>query len=123
MALLLFLFIGFAITNAVVFLHIGHGVRRLVSGLTDEEFLLRLDYSSPAPLTGFRQIYLGRLIRCHACMGFWVGLLLSLGLGGIFQRYVDVFPLLSAFFADGFLLSAFNFVLWVVLSRWGAKEL
>lgn len=119
MRLTLLLAIGFSVTNTLAYLHVFHWLRSLVSGLTDREFNARVLRRG---LQGFRQEYLGRLVRCHACLGFWVGVSLSLiGLGSI-SEYVDLsFPLDVV--GDGFLVSGTNFFVWLVLRRLGAEEL
>ncbi len=120
---LLFLSVGFAITNALAFLHVGRGFRRVVSGISDDDFLLRLEYMSPGPLMGFRQSFLGKLVRCHACLGFWIGAILSLLLWGVTTEYLEAPSKPVCAIADGFLLSGFNFVLWVCLKKLGVEEL
>ena len=62
---------SFGFTNAVVFLHIGKPIRRLVSGSTDKEWF-------ESEKMGFRSGFLGRWIHCHACFGFFSGVLLWL---------------------------------------------
>ncbi|MCP4598999.1 MAG: DUF1360 domain-containing protein [Proteobacteria bacterium] len=119
MSLYLFFVAGFAITNAVVFLHIGHCFRRLVSGLSDENFYSKAE----ASLSGFRQIYLGRLVRCHACFGFWIGVALSVLLGGIAAHQVDLSHWWLGSILDGAMLSGFNFAVWILLKKLGAEEL
>jgi len=119
MRLALFLLVGFSVTHTLVFLHVFHGFRSLVSGLTDREFDNR---AIRRGLMGFRQEYLGRLVRCHACMGFWIGVSLSAGYGGFISGYMDL-PFLHDVVWDGFLLSLSNFILWLVLRRLGAEEL
>jgi hypothetical protein len=119
MRLALFLAVGFSITNTLVFLHVFHWLRVLISGLTDREFQNR---TMRRGLQGFRQEYLGRLVRCHACAGFWVGVSLSLIGAGSISEYMDLsFPLDVV--GDGFLLSVSNFGFWLVLRRLGAEEL
>ena len=119
MRLFFFILVGFSITNTLVFLHVFHWMRSLVSGLTDMEFS---EAVSRRWLTGFRQAYLGRLVRCHACMGFWVGVSLSLIGWGPISEYMDLlFPL--DVIGDGFLLSGSNFFAWLVLRKLGAEEL
>lgn len=119
MTLVVFLVVGFAITNTLVFLHVFHWFRVLVSGTTDLQFEV---IAHRGELSGFRQKYLGRLIRCHACMGFWLGVSLSLMHGGFINRYMDLFfP--ADVLGDGFMLSGFNFCLWAVLRKLGVEEL
>jgi hypothetical protein len=119
MSLFIFLIVGFSITNALVFLHVFHWFRTLVSGVTDKRFERAV---SNEKLKGFRNGFLGRLIRCHACMGFWVGVSLSLGYGGFISKYMDLSSLTDVI-GDGLLLSGSNFVAWVVLRKLGAEEL
>lgn len=113
------LLIGFSITNAVVFLHVGHWFRRLVSGLRDREFRNLIKQGS---LSGFRRAVLGRLVRCHACSGFWIG---------TFLYMVISTPIVESMMSNifigavmyGMMQSGFNFVLWVILRRLGAEEM
>jgi hypothetical protein len=93
-------------------------LRLLVSGMSDKEFF---DKAHSGTLCGFCEVYLGRLIRCHACTGFWVGIFLSLlHEGFIHNRIANHW---TGILFDGFLLSAFNFVFWIALRRLGAEEL
>ena len=119
MEMLIFLSCGFAITNAVVFLHAFHWWRKLSSGLADSEFEF---LAAQGHLRGWRAQYIGRLVRCHACTGFWVGAFLSLICGGFIIDYVDI-PDISGVIGDGLVLSGFNFVLWVVLRKLGVEDL
>jgi hypothetical protein len=119
MKLLLFLAIGFSITNAMSFLHVSSWLRKAVSGLTDLQFSIKAEQNE---LSGLRQAWLGRLVRCHACLGFWVGGFLSVLFQGFISEYMEV-SFAGSVILDGFLLSGFNFVLWVVLRKLGAGEL
>jgi len=119
MMILLYLVTGFAITNAVSFLHIGHGLRKAVCGLPDDDFFA---LAKQGALRGVRRSFFGRLVHCHACTGFWVGCLLSLEHGGFIVKYMNV-SIAEQTVGDGLLLSGFNFILWVVLVRLGAQEL
>jgi hypothetical protein len=122
LSLLLFLFVGFSITNTIVFLHAFHWFRIGISGLTDDSFGRIVRNPRGFGLKGFRQKYLGRLVRCHSCFGFWVGVSLSFFFGSFINRYMVLsFP--SDVIADGFLLSGFNFVAWLVLKNMGAERL
>jgi len=119
MRLLLFVLIGFSITNAVVFLHVFAWLRSVISGLSDNEFEFA---SHKGTLEGFRQKVLGRLFRCHACTGFWVGGFLSASLGGFISEYVELSFTFDVV-GSGLLLSCTNFIIWVVLRKLGAEEL
>jgi len=130
MSLFLFLLIGFSVTNALTFLHVFLWFRTLVSGVSDKKFehIVSRDNDDTVPysvlkrFTLFRYEYLGRLVRCHACMGFWVGVCLSLLQGGFITEYMqcayDLF-----FLWDGFLLSGSNFFIWLIARKLGAEEL
>jgi len=115
-----FLAIGFSITNSIVFLHVFSWLRKLVCGLSDAKFF---SLAKERKLGGFRNAFLGRMFHCHACMGFWVGVLLSYRCDGFIVRHVESFGRFDSMIMDGFLLSGFNFVLWLVLIKLGAKEL
>lgn len=120
MRLLVYIVVGFSITNSIVFLHIFSWFRRLVSGMSDSSFLQQ---SRTLSLRGFRAAWLGRLVRCHACMGFWVGAFLSAVCGGFINEYMEFgFPY-SQHVADGLFLSGTNFMVWVALRKLGAEEL
>lgn len=120
MAILLYLVMGFALTNAAAFLHIGHRFRKAVSGLSDDQFRV---LAHNKLLDGFRQEMLGRLVRCHACAGFWIGSLLSLLHGGFIVEYMRVNSTVEQVVGDGLLLSGSNFILWVLLRWFKAEEL
>lgn len=120
MRLVLFLAVGFSIVNAITFLHVFHWFRRLVSGATDRMF--REVAASGEPLS-LRMATVGRLVRCHACTGFWVGVLLSWVYGGFIVAYVGSLSRFESMVADGFLLSGFSLAAWVILRRLGAEEL
>lgn len=120
MKLFIFLIVGFSITNAIVFLHVFGWLRRLIAGISDAEFN---EKAGQGTLKGFRRAFLGRLLHCHACLGFWVGSFLSISFGGFIQEYVEVGSLPIVVLLDGFLLSGSNFILWVFLWRHGAEEL
>lgn len=114
----LFFLVCFGIANAICFLHIFHWLRAAVSGMTDREFI---NLAKMRRLVGFRQRLIGRGVRCHACVGFWVGATLSLirdsgttiGMG---KLALDVFQ-------HAFASSAVCFVTWVVLRKLGAEEM
>lgn len=122
MPFILFLVVGFGATHALVFLHVFHWLRRLVSGISDREFSRAARWRQGKRLRGFRQEYLGRLVRCHACTGFWVGVSLSLFHGSFISEYM-VLPFPADVMGDGIVLSCFSFCLWVVLRKLGAEEL
>lgn len=115
-----FLLVGFAITNMLVFLHVGHWFRKLVSGLTDTEFFTMMCNPTPR-LTTFRHVWLGRLVRCHACMGFWVGLGMSLVCGPNAYFCVDCGLYYADAVGDGLLVSGSNFIVWLVCRKLGAE--
>lgn len=114
--ILYFCLIVFGITNVFCFLHVGHWFRFLVGGCWDDDF----EYWALNDVLSVRQSVLGRLVRCHACFGFWVGFGLSMGGLGPFWD-VNMETLMAI--ANGFLASAFNFILWVILKKLGVEEL
>lgn len=114
-----FIFIGFSITNAVAFLHVFSIFRRIISGLSDAGFRLMI---REGVKLSFRERFFGKLVRCHACMGFWVGAFLSWYGGGCISRYVDNLSQIDTIVADGFMLSGANFIIWLVLRKLGAEE-
>ena len=113
------LLIGFSMTNAIVFQRVSHWLRTMVTGLDDSTFKMRVQNDC---LCGFRQEALGRLFRCHTCMGFWIGIGLS---------FVIDYPIDSNFagiqwlehIAAGFLQSVFNTILWVILLKVDVEKL
>ena len=123
MNLFLFLFVGFSITNSLVYLHIFHWLRHLISGMSDVVFYRSVEGKQGRKLETFRQRYLGRLVRCHACMGFWVGASLSLVYGSPIMMIDGQLGKWEGVVGDGLLLSGFNFILWVILSKMGAKDI
>lgn len=121
MEIIFFCLTAFGITNALSFLHVGHWFRRLVCGLWDKGFYhcLRNDHLGDY-LEGFRQRVLGRLVHCHACLGFWVGF--GLSAGGLGPFWAGDLWWLAAIM-DGFFVSSVNFILWVTLRKLGADKL
>ena len=117
---LLFVAIGFAAANALVFLHVFAWLRRLVSGVSDTEFD---EAAREGRLKGFRRAWLGRLVRCHACMGFWIGVGISAWWGGLSDEYLQFLGVIGTLAADGLLLSGACFGIWVVLRRLGAGSM
>jgi hypothetical protein len=117
--LLFWLVIGFSATNVIVFQHVFHWLRVIITGMADEEFYRHVKHGV---IFGFRRAFLGRLFRCHTCMGFWIGVALC-GFGAydfiggvarnIFLEYV----------CAGLLQSVFNTVVWLLLLKLGAKNL
>ena len=122
MPTLLFVLVGFSITNAIVFLHMFEWLRQLACGLDDFGFRKAIFRNRVKPC-GFRVTFIGRLFHCHACMGFWVGVLLSVAYGGFILDHIDSISLYESVALDGFLLSGTNFIAWVILRKLGAEEL
>lgn len=122
MDLIIFLVCVLSISHTIVFLHITHWFRKLVSGVSDGNFILYTMTGAFGKSNRFRNAYLGRLVRCHACMGFWIGSFLSLLYGGFIIDYVDV-PIIVGIIGDGFFASIFNFFAWLILRKLGAEEL
>lgn len=123
MHLFLFLAVGFGVSNAIAYLRAFEWLRKVVSGLSDVQFEYSLkDEGETETRISVIRDFFGHGIRCHACIGFWIGMILSMlagsvSLGGLTDcRAIAVV-------ADGLLLSASNFVLWTVLSGIGAKDL
>ena len=124
MPLYLFLTIGFGITNAIVFLHIFGWLRKVLSGVDDGTFQ-RLAACKRLP--HWRARFLGRLVRCHACMGFWIGMFLYVFLylatgDHMIEIVLTRLCIVNAVLC-GFIQSAANFILWVFLRRFGAEEI
>lgn len=63
-------------TTAITKLYVGRPVRRWVSGLSDTRFESEIGTPKES-WWGFRASILGRLVRCPACTGFWVGLIFA----------------------------------------------
>ena len=119
MSLFLLLFIGFSVTNAVAYLHVFHWLRRLVSGVSDKEFYSVISSGE----VNFRVSFLGRLLRCHACFGFWVGVFLySFNGNPIVEEMIVCGPVVEVI-GFGFLQLGFNSFAWLILRRLGAEEL
>jgi hypothetical protein len=124
MTFVLFLSVGFGITNALAHLRSFEWFRRLLSGVTDEKFR-RL--SSCNRLTGCRSNFIGGLLRSHASLGVIVGSLMYVFLYLIsrdsimYMRITEYSALDTILF--GFLQSSVNFVVWLILRRLGAEEL
>lgn len=124
MTFVLFLSVGFGITNALAHLRAFEWFRRIVSGITDEKFR-RL--SSCNRLTGCRSNFLGGLLRSHASLGILVGSLMYVFLYLISRDSIMEMRITEYSVADtvlfGFLQSSVNFVVWLILRRLGAEEL
>lgn len=120
--LTIFVLASFGLSNALAFLHIGLPFRILVSGLSDKQFYLRIKYDR---LRGVRQTVLGRACRCHACIGFWIGAILSLGWAAQFDYALvgNVSVRIAQLVLGGLVASGSNFIIWVILKRLGAELL
>lgn len=115
------LFLGFSITNIVVYQHVFSWMREFITGISDKRFF-ELAVTGDLDRFGFRIRSMGRLVHCHACFGFWCGLSLCL-LGGhpIVESMTSCFPV-GCFYA-GAIQSGFNLVMWLILRKLGAEEL
>jgi len=122
MPTLFFVLVGFSITNAIVFLHVFEWLRELACGVDDFNFRKAMIRRQMIPC-GFRVAFVGRLFHCHACMGFWVGVLLSFAHGSFILDHVGSISFYESVVLDGFLLSGTNFIAWVILRKLGAEEL
>jgi hypothetical protein len=118
-SLIFILFIGFSVTHAVAYLHVFHWLRKLISGVSDKEFYMVITSGE----VNFRASFFGRLLRCHACLGFWVGVFLySFNGNPIVEEMVVHGPIVEAV-CSGFLQLGFNSFAWLILMRLGAEEL
>lgn len=77
MNIILFLVVGFGVTNMLASLTIFEWFRKFVSGVSDEAYS-RL--SSCNRLQGCRASLLGRLVRSHASLGVVIGCILYVSL-------------------------------------------
>jgi hypothetical protein len=119
MSLIILLSVGFSVSHAIVYLHVFHWLRRLVSGVDDKSFHNRLSLNG----VGIRIGFFGRLFRCHACMGFWVGVFLySFNGNPIVEEMILHGPIFESV-SFGFLQLGFNSFVWLILRRLGAEEL
>jgi hypothetical protein len=116
----MFLLLGFSLTNIIVFLHVFSWFRKLICGISDYVFYYRAQNNK---LIGFRKSFLGRMIHCHACTGFWVGCLLSCWMRESILISMKSNSLIELAIVNGILMSGFNFIVWVVLRKLGAEEL
>jgi len=117
MSALEFAIIGFGITNALTYLSVLEWYRKILSGLSDVEFDF---YVVKQGRSSFRGKWIGKLVRCHACTGFWVGVFLSYLTGA------DIFDYghrIVGCMAGGFFLSCTSFFMWLVARKLGAEEL
>jgi hypothetical protein len=65
---------------------------------------------------------MGRFVRCPMCVGFWIGVLLSLSHFGLTATVTSpTWPWRHLF--DGFASSAWCWIVYVVLRRLGSREL
>ena len=111
----------FGLANAIVFLHVGRPVRESITGVTDEEFRRRMG-GHGGGLSSWRHSVIGRMFRCHACMGFWVGIPLAVLHWGV-PPYCPDPALIKISICSSLSASAFNFIVWTVLVKLGADKL
>jgi len=118
MSALAFAIVGFGIANALAYLSIFSFYRKSVSGISDADFEQKV---RDGRLRGFRAVYLGRLVRCHTCTGYWVGVFLA------YVTDADILMtcghVITRCIAGGFFLSCTSFFMWLVARRLGAEEL
>ena len=106
----------FGLTNAITFLHIGKPIREFFSGVSDDDFYERARCVSGKGLQTWRHAFIGRLFRCHACMGFWVGIPLAL----FFQKadiFVIEYDVIASAICASLSASAVNFIIWALIHR------
>ena len=111
----------FGLTLAITKLHVFEHFRGLVSGISDYRFYDEARIPERDFEWTWRNAKIGRLVRCPACMGFWVGLLLAVpywvGAGLDFcpwTWWAPVYWILMALSA-----SAFCIVAWMILKKLG----
>lgn len=107
----------FGLSISITFLHVGYPLRLLVSGMADKDFRRAVKSSS---FSGFRQRVLARWIRCPACVGYWVGMGLSMWW---WPEQLLVWRGLADAACAGLVTCAANFIIWVVMLRLGADKL
>ena len=105
----------FGVTNALVFLHVGTSIRRWVSGVSDETFQ-RGNAHRQSKRPTFRSVYLTRLVRCHACAGFWIGSLFSFA-RLFFQTERSITSIVALSFYEGASASCICFLVWVAIKK------
>lgn len=124
------------LTMAFSKLYVGKWFREGISGIGDEQFYgqagsryedpdrylsdpkFKLPWSYCEVSWGFRQSYLGRLVRCPACSGFWIGLVMS---GAVFLDYMSYFSYVHCvMYALGG--SALSILFWFILVKLGVLE-
>jgi len=67
----------FGLTLAMTKLYVGKKYREIVSGISDLDFYT--GHNNPFEESWSTwQSYVGRLVRCPACTGFWVGCLMAI---------------------------------------------
>lgn len=118
MSALAFAIIGFGITNALAYLSIFSFYRKIASGISDADFERK---SRDGLLPGFRARWIGGLVRCHACTGFWVGVFLAYVTGA--DILMTCGHMITRCIAGGFFLSCTSFFMWLVARKLGAEEL
>jgi len=65
--------------------------------------------------------FIGRLLRCYMCFGFWAGILISLMTRNQF-RVLD-FEFWRLILLDGWICSGTTWIIYVILVRLGSEEL
>lgn len=132
-------------TLAFAKLYVGKFIRELISGIKDEQFYeevgtekedrqrmarkvsdswcLHYKINTGVFLKwcegwSFRQSYIGRLVRCPACSGFWIGLLIAC------LRFLDLYSVESYILCVSYALggSALSLLFWGTMVKFGIME-
>jgi len=119
MSIFFILCVGFSISHSIAYLHIFHWFRKFISGVDDKTFYRIIICKE----VKFRVGFFGRLVRCHACLGFWVGVFLYCFNGNPIVKEMITFGQIAETVGFAFLQLGFNSLVWLILRRLGAEEL
>lgn len=95
LAFLVFLFSVYGFSNAITVLKFGRSIRELTSNIP----------------------YLGALLKCPACLGFWAGMAVSWQVMSPSAPFVDA--AWKAVLADGLAASGFCYIIHVIMEKTG----
>lgn len=114
----------FGLTSAFSKFYVGKWLRETISRLTDKQFKDDVGTDKEECQWDRWQCYIGRLVRCTACAGFWIGLALAIPYQVLYSDWAIEFGfhlgemILKAYFM-ALSASAFNIIGWMILEKLG----
>lgn len=114
----------FGLTLVLTKLHVFKWFREGVSGVSDWDFDEMAGTREEDIYWEFRQSTIGRLLRCPACMGFWVGAAMALPYWFDLEYIakLDLWWVCFYCFVSGLSASAFCMAGWLVFKKLGAER-